>query len=371
MMVSSVIAIFFFFLPFWLNRKDSFITHRAFCDALAEESARFTSVTAPSLNFRNNDTTVVNTQSGSLHGFGISQGAQDIAGITQLSSILRPDADGVALGGNFLDAIHNERKSRLSLWLNQANSQLANPDQILPDSSLFGSAGATGLSEMLQMGTANNLFRSPSVPNFVGFAQFPGGANGALTANLGLSPLKEEVGSKGNLVEASTSEYDCPSTQPSPAMSATALLQKAAQLGSTRSNPSPIFGNALGVTSFSPIPTTSGLNVLRNQSRTDNDAGKQPVYPITNLKQQRDFASDSNLNSAARSSSILDQAQQKQRQGSNSGEQGSLTRDFLGMGGEAGHPFSPHELASLASMSSAMGLGQFVSNGWSEPSGDR
>nr|GMD04484.1 protein indeterminate-domain 9-like [Ipomoea batatas]GMD06652.1 protein indeterminate-domain 9-like [Ipomoea batatas] len=34
------------------DRKDSFITHRAFCDALAEESARFiTSV--PNLNFRN------------------------------------------------------------------------------------------------------------------------------------------------------------------------------------------------------------------------------------------------------------------------------------------------------------------------------
>ncbi|XP_077245408.1 protein indeterminate-domain 12-like isoform X2 [Tasmannia lanceolata] len=35
------------------SRKDSFVTHRAFCDALAEESARFSTMTHPSPTFQN------------------------------------------------------------------------------------------------------------------------------------------------------------------------------------------------------------------------------------------------------------------------------------------------------------------------------
>lgn len=38
------------FFKWVLNRKDSFITHRAFCDALAEENSRITSVSVPTMN---------------------------------------------------------------------------------------------------------------------------------------------------------------------------------------------------------------------------------------------------------------------------------------------------------------------------------
>ncbi|KAK4776082.1 hypothetical protein SAY87_024043 [Trapa incisa] len=333
------------------SRKDSFITHRAFCDALAEESARFTSVTAASLNFRKADSPASNAQSGLLNGFGVSQPA----GITQLRSILRPDTDVMGtVGGN--DSLMNDafqddhpQKSRFSVWLNQqANAQLTDAGQILPNSSLFGSAGATGFSEMLQMGMANNPFSyAGSSANFSDFTHQFSSPNGAMSAaNLSLSPLsKAEAGdNKANSMETATAALDCQNTHPHPrpAMSATALLQKAAQIGSTRSNPSSIFGDTLGVMSSSlNTSTTQGLNFLTSQTQENiNGGGQQPRPSIGNRNQHGDLTSNPNPV-----------------------DHGSFTRDFLGVGAESGHRFSPHDLASLASMRSAMGLGQFAGNG--------
>lgn len=94
-MVSDFFIIIFFvcnLLGFikLICRKDSFITHRAFCDALTEESARITSVGAAStnLNFRSDHNTVsINPH----HGFSNSQpGLQDVTGIPQFGGF-RPE----------------------------------------------------------------------------------------------------------------------------------------------------------------------------------------------------------------------------------------------------------------------------------------
>ncbi|KAH6802625.1 C2H2-like zinc finger protein [Perilla frutescens var. frutescens] len=315
------------------SRKDSFITHRAFCDALAEESARTsTTVGTNNLNFTNDLTG--NLMNNNFSSFG---------------------------AGNSFVGDHHHQKPRLSLWLDQANSQLNH--SIDHNSNMFmpNPTSSTGLPDIIQM-ASNNLFASNSY------------------ANLSLSPLppqgmkeEEPLTNKANTnMDSLASLYsDSSKSSPSAPMSATALLQKAAQMGSTKSSPA-FFGNAVGVMNSSS-PSSSSTNTLsfssnplaQNRSELHQVFGRQQPENPSAANAIMNFSPTINNNLDHHHS--INGAQIRHSVSLHSGLHGvehSLTRDFLGMGGDGGAtgPFLPQELVKFASMNPAMGLSHFTSN---------
>ncbi|KAL1558129.1 zinc finger protein BALDIBIS-like [Salvia divinorum] len=223
------------------SRKDSFITHRAFCDALVEESARFS-----------------NRNGLVMDAFQTNNNANNV------------DFSGVFESGNQIN--------RFPLWLETANYSNSSND------NTFLNTNANRLPEEIihhQLDSQSQwLSRGPEEESF----------------------LKEED-NKSSLSQTTTPSSLYYTHQTAAPMSATALLHKAAQMGSTRS--------AAGFGLMSPSSFSSS-------ARAKDDQGS---------KNQRVMEGES-----------------------------SLTRDFLGVGGK--------ELKSnfFASMSSTMEMSHYNRN---------
>ncbi|KAK6926812.1 Zinc finger, double-stranded RNA binding [Dillenia turbinata] len=321
------------------SRKDSFITHRAFCDALAEESARLTTTGPPTnLSFRN-DLITGNPQN------SIPQFPHPL-----LRSEMASGPDMMSNG------IVDGQKPRLPIWLDQhANSShlnsigmASNPLQI----NYLGPSSSGNLSELLPNTTQMNLFGLPSSSSLP-------------------RALKEEeehyrLGSFSDTIStslfASNSQMNQPQQQQSSSgghMSATALLQKAAQMGSTRSNNNSTvsFGStsSFGVLSSSSAVSDVGFtNPYNNQTR---NAVQKFFLRKANTQQQ----GNQNLNEMVMNNNNKNDLMNNTASGgkmklnigscSSSEVERSLTRDFLGVGKDPNGPqqtLLAHEEQELA-----------------------
>lgn len=292
-------------LNYWVwilfeHRRDSFITHRAFCDALAEETARVNA--ASSMNSLANGTINYHLM-GTPLGPSVAQ---------HFSSIFKPISSS--------DETIDQTRQGLSLWMAPASQGHETIGNNLQEIHQVGS---------MHSGTA--IFGDPLVScsnpppsdyhlNWVfGNKLSSNNAHEALAStSLPLTDVKEAATRQLVSVPSLYSSQQQTHQAASVNMSATALLQKAAQIGATSTDPS--FLGSFGLKCSSNQVQDSnkfcglyGSTAIANNLGTDVEKSGSDISTLSQLQ--------------------MPPAKRRRLQSEDSA--GGQTRDFLGVGMQA------------------------------------
>ncbi|XP_021733369.1 zinc finger protein NUTCRACKER-like isoform X1 [Chenopodium quinoa] len=338
------------------SRRDSFITHRAFCDALAEETAR---MNAASTHFNLNAAVASNNNLNYHHMMGSNIGPA-VAMAQHFSSIFRPlsssTKDEIAL-----DQHQNQRGGVFPLWLGNQLTQPGGGYDTIQNSTNNISIQAHNIQQHLSS-TINSL-NSHNTPlgvlssnphqsddnnyhhlNWVFGSKISNNNNPQNNKNIGeeLGVLTNEITSTTTNTTTSLPSLYSIHHQTSPnnsshIMSATALLYKAAQMGSTSStNTNDAFfdGNFGLVKENNNEIDHNNFNrsgsVFGTSNSTTTNAGSDVEGSVDDLSTMTTMYTP---NPAKRQKLVNDHVDSHTQRGVGVGS-GGQTRDFLGVGSQ-------------------------------------
>ncbi|KAF5199829.1 Zinc finger protein enhydrous [Thalictrum thalictroides] len=220
------------------SRRDSFVTHRAFCDALAEESSRAqTSAKSKDEPRRKKHAVLPSPPSPSV--------VVSMAPLVQDSELPK----------NVVGSLHYH----------------------LPTACLDGSSSTSGTGSSRLSSVFDSRLGGSLLPQTSAFSDLVCAASLASTPAIE-PPLLHLSPCSGFTLFGTTGQDGSQFARPSqPAMSATALLQKAAEMGAAASNPSLLRGLGLSIASSSCLQENSGWN--RDNEGNTASAGSGLTHP--------------------------------------------------------------------------------------------
>ncbi|XP_038985610.1 zinc finger protein MAGPIE-like [Phoenix dactylifera] len=276
------------------NRRDSFITHRAFCDALAEETARVSA--ASSIN---------NMAPMSEANYLFTGGSGRSNMLQSFSSNIEPNISNCEA--------NDQARPGLSLWMGHGiqSGEPLSSTPTLSDINQIGPVGAGTLYGDLFTSCSNAQQLNTQLSWMCGNKLWPTSTCELTGTSIPTTPMKE-VGCSRSLLTSIPSLFSTQHQQhqaPVSDMSATALLQKAALIGVTPT-----------------IPFRGSSGPLKCQDTQIEDAGKNDGFfnsnQLSNLENiVNGFTASNGMLIERHRSSLMDDL-----------KGGGETKDFLGVG---------------------------------------